>query len=168
MVDKLDSVKIYVWMMSVLTFITALWLGYNCSLLSKHENQIYYDVRNFKKMVTLEEKLPKLNTNKKKAVLANEQAFFRRAVADLPELPEVEVHNPVKKMVRDVPFCEHSYTVSFVGGVLDRYNVVRYLHTIEKKKCFLKAKKITMKKAESVKTYEDRWVTNVVFAYRVF
>ena len=164
--EHLDTVKIYIWVMSGLTVIGLAWFLYNLVTLNQYDSALRQGMRDLQDSHEAE-KLRKPSIHKQvKAEPVNQIfTFFQRTVRNLPEKPQVENGGEQPGNDGGVIYREFLYIIRFQQ--IDRRNFGRYIFEVQESKPYLKVKRLEMQKAEGIKPYEDKWRVELVFAFRI-
>ena len=164
--ETVDTVKIYIWVMSGLAVIGLAWFLYNLITLSQYNSYLRQGMRDLQDSHKAEQRRKPHAQKQVKAEPINQIfTFFQRTVRELPEKPQVENGGEQPVNEGGIICKEYLYIIRFQQ--IDRRNLGRYIFEIQETKPYLQVKRLEMQKADNAKPYEDKWRVEMVFAFRV-
>jgi hypothetical protein len=163
--ESLDITKIYIWIMGSLCVIVFAWLIFNYFSLSSYERKLQQGFEDLQKIQAWEKERPKKKGKSPPKEIEQIFKLFQRTVqvSEEPEVPENPPWEPGN--IGGVLFEEKRYVVRFEKGI-PRQEVALYIFKIQEAMPFLKVKRLDLQKAENSPPYEDKWKTEIEFAFR--
>lgn len=160
----LNSIKIYVYVMVLLSILSLVWLGHNYRLLSKYDTSIKKGQKQLEQIYEWMPKIPPQNNEEETVETATDTnqdipfAFFKPS-----SYPEMEVTRELDESSSREEYIEKRYLVTVNKGIR-RDRLVRYIYDILKAKPFLRVTSLSLEVEESG---EDAWKGQIIFTQRI-
>lgn len=168
-----DSYKIYIGMMGFLCLFALVWLVYNYYSYSSYTSNFTLGLKDYKKIVTLEKKIPPSfeqegdDEEETIPVIQKTLTFFKRTVPGV--VPDrVEEPDNEKGSTDDFEYVDRLYSIGF--NSISRENLARYIFYIKERaqslKVKLAVKEFELEKVENSRPYDDLWKAQLQFVHR--